>query len=521
MSVELGKETVRVSQVIGENSTQTVVENDIIVPDTKPDIENIMVLDGDVLVDKTECMQDKVVISGTINYKILYSTDEETKRVKSIETKSDFSYSMNFLNVREGMVCKAGCSVEYMDYSLLNGRKVNIKTILKIDARAQSEENINIVNNISGVENLQVLEDNVDVNVYLGESGSDFNVNESMEIPAGKPSVKEILFMDLKIAGVSYKISEAKVAAEGHLNVSTLYVADNEEENIQLMEHEIPFTQFMDLPGATENTHCNVECKIVDSNVEAVEDNDGELRIINMEAGVAINVEGYARQTFKTIKDAYSPRNILTFENSVFVNEDILAEENKPVNIKELISIENNEPPIDEVYNIICKPVLSDYTLENGSVSVEGVVLNNILYHSNDDNNPICCHKKEIPFTQRFDLTDINKNSNCKIRLDVQHCSYSIVSRGEIELRLIITVNITVTGRKEITLLDLVEENPVDKNILTNQPSIVIYFAQPEDTLWNIAKKYYTTKDSIKSMNNMDNDNIAAGQQIFIPKSMA
>ncbi len=520
MSVELGKETVRVSQVIGENSTQTVVENDIIVPDAKPDIENIMVLDGDVLVKNTECMQDKVVISGTINYKILYSTDEETKRVKSIVTKEDFSYSMDFLNVREGMGLKADCTVEYMDYSLLNGRKVNVKTILKINARVQSEENINIVNNISNIEDLQVLEDNVDINVYLGESGSDFTVNESMEIPAGKPTVKEILIADLKVADVSYKISDEKVAAEGHLNVSTLYVADNEEENIQLMEHEIPFTQFIDLPGAAENTHCNIECKIVDSNVEAIEDNDGELNIINLEAEVAISVEGYVNQTFETIKDAYSPCNILAFESSVFINEEILAKENKPVNIKELVSIEENEPPVDEVYNIICKPVLSEYTLDNNSVNVEGVVLSNILYHSNDDNKPVYCHTKEIPFTQKFDIANVNKNSSFRIKLDVQHCSYSLISRDEIELRLVITVNITATGLKEVVLLDMVEENPVDKNILSNRPSIVIYFAQPEDTLWNIAKNYYTTRDAIKSMNNIDTDNIAVGQQLFIPKSM-
>jgi len=73
-------------------------------------------------------------------------------------------------------------------------------------------------------------------------------------------------------------------------------------------------------------------------------------------------------------------------------------------------------------------------------------------------------------------------------------------------------------GQNEVALVDNVVENPVDESVLANQPSIVIYFAQPEDTLWNIAKKYYTTVDAIKAMNNMDSDHVAPGQQIFIPK---
>ncbi len=50
MSLELVKEAVRLNQTVGEDSTQTIVENDIIVPDIKPDIVRILLLDGDVFI---------------------------------------------------------------------------------------------------------------------------------------------------------------------------------------------------------------------------------------------------------------------------------------------------------------------------------------------------------------------------------------------------------------------------------------------------------------------------------------
>ena len=48
--------------------------------------------------------------------------------------------------------------------------------------------------------------------------------------------------------------------------------------------------------------------------------------------------------------------------------------------------------------------------------------------------------------------------------------------------------------------------------------SLVIYYVQPGDTLWNIAKKFKTTIDLIKNSNNLKDDKIYPGQQLIMPK---
>ena len=53
MSLETVKESAKISYVIGEDSTQTIVEHDIIVPDVNPDVARILLLDGEVSVGDT------------------------------------------------------------------------------------------------------------------------------------------------------------------------------------------------------------------------------------------------------------------------------------------------------------------------------------------------------------------------------------------------------------------------------------------------------------------------------------
>ncbi len=61
------------------------------------------------------------------------------------------------------------------------------------------------------------------------------------------------------------------------------------------------------------------------------------------------------------------------------------------------------------------------------------------------------------------------------------------------------------------TLTVPVKENNVDKYIT--------YKVVSGDTLWDIAKKYNTTVDTLMSVNNLKNSNLQINQQLFIPKS--
>lgn len=518
MSLELVKESIRINNIIGEDTAQTIVEHDIIVPDTHPDAARILLMDGEVFERSSEVLQDRVAVNGTIRYKILYVSEEENDRIRSINTSNDFLYNVDVQNSKYGMKANVNCEIEHLDYEILYGRKIKVKAIVKINVKVAEEVEQDFVNNIEGLEDLEILTNNVDVNSYLGENNALCNINEPLEIPAGKPTIKEILRNDVKIVGKDYKLSDNKVIAKGDLNILTLYIADDEERSIQFMEHEVPFTQFIDIGGINEGCECEVDYRVLNYTFKPGEDNDGELRVLNGDIELVIKAQAYEKKRVDILADAYSLSRNLNIEQTDFTSNKVISNEKNQITLKETVYIDGDNPEIAEIFNVLSKPSMFECNVNNGYLNLEGAVNNSILYVAKDSEQPVSCYDFETPFKQNIEVKDLKPDANCEVDFEVEHCNYSMISSNEVEIRIIINVYVKVLDNEKIPLVSKVTDNAIEDK-KSNCPSITIYFSQPDDTMWKIAKKYYTTVEDIKKANNLNEDeNIVPGQQVLIPR---
>lgn len=521
MSLELVREAVRLNQSIGEDTTQTVVENDIIVPDIKPDISRILLLDGDAWVNSAEAASDKLLISGTVRYKILYVSDDPDQPIKSITTATGFQYSMDIPDTRQGMQCRVKCDIEHMEYEILNSRKVNVKAILSLYGRVTNQLEQYITRDFEGVEGIQILRDTVSVNSYIGDSEADCPIREILEIPAGKPTILEILRNDAKITSKEYKLGENKIIVNGELNVSTLYIGDDETRGIQFMEHEIPFTQFIDMAGADEYSYCNVDLELGEMAFDTEEDADGELRQLKCEAMIKVYAECFGKKEFELIEDAYSPYSRVNLEREQLKLQELVSENRNQVTLKEAVEIDENAPDISELFNVLGRLSLSGTEITDDRVTIEGVVASSILYLAGNEDAPVFCIDREIPFRQTIDVKGVRAGMGLDVDMDIEHCSYSIISAKEVEVRFVVGLNTRVSKQVSVPVISKAAEQPLDEKRSLQQPSVIIYFAQQDDTLWNVAKRYYTTVDEIVKNNDLgENSALAAGEQIIIPRKL-
>jgi len=141
MSIELKKDSIKINQLVHEDFSQTLVEGDIIVPDVKPDILRILQVDGTAVINNKDVQQDKVIINGTVNFKILYApdisdtSDLSEAPVKSISASSNFVHQIELKDSRPNMSAQVESDIEHIEFNVLNGRKLNVKAVVNLDCK--------------------------------------------------------------------------------------------------------------------------------------------------------------------------------------------------------------------------------------------------------------------------------------------------------------------------------------------------------------------------------------------------
>ena len=91
----------------------------------------------------------------------------------------------------------------------------------------------------------------------IGEAKAQNIVKSDVTIPEVKPDIEQVLKVEAKAHSNEVKIIDNKIIIEGVLEVGILYVADVSEaqpqQPVHFVEIEVPFTQFVEIPGAKEN----------------------------------------------------------------------------------------------------------------------------------------------------------------------------------------------------------------------------------------------------------------------------
>jgi len=292
-----------------------------------------------------------------------------------------------------------------------------------------------------------------------------------------------------------------------------------DESVIQFMEHETPFTEIIDVNGAEEGMLCDIDFKIHELSYRLEQDSDGDCRVLFIDLQIAAAGKVTYRNEIDILEDIYGIKESLCVAKSVAMLDKPVFDTKTQITINDIASIPAELPEIIQIFNTIAKPYLTAARIENGKIAIEGVIDTYILYLSDDASFPIYTHKHESNFLQYIDSKDLDENMLCDVKIGVEHISYNIGLGREIQLRFILGASVKVISSEEIEYVSEITKGeplpPADRP----KCSLKIYFAQKDDRLWDVAKRYNVTLAGIMAINEIkDKEEIIVGKQIFIPE---
>ena len=516
MSIELKKEVFRLNEVPCSVQTQVFCEADIIVPDIKPDIATILDVAATPVITGRSVANESVSLEGYVDNNIIYLGDDGL--VRAINSRQKFMQTVPVAGLRDNMFIETDSKLESLEHKLINSRKLSVKSMIAADICALKLTESHLPTGASGRSDLEI--NTLPVNAYSikATGGRDIQLTDIIEVPAGKPCINEILRIDTHLMPKDYKMAGSKAVVKGIAVVSTLYTSSLDANALEHMEHELPFTEVLDLDYADDGAVCDIKYTAKDMVCSLKEDADGDFRAIQVE----ITMEAVAIVSSTTqrniVADIYSTNTMLDASKGSVHLDELVSDSGHQLTLKETVTLAKNKPEISQLYNTIAHPVLLKTRIETGKVIIDGVMDTTVMYLSEDQENPASSHKFKAPFSQTIDIDGLTHDMACTVSLNCDHVNYSINKGRELDIRYILSVSIRVLKRNTINYIENAEENTSPIALRTPGYHVRIYFVKKGDTLWDIAKRYHVKTDTLRKINNLDDDKmLTMGQQLIIP----
>lgn len=387
----------------------------------------------------------------------------------------------------------------------INSRKAGIRGRMQLGITLKENCSLATPNRDS---DLECLEESVSAYTVLQCDADEFPVSLQFPLPAGKPPVAEILEASLQIRNQDVKPISNKVVAKGDYTLKLLYASTL--STLETAEFSSPFTEIMDAKTEDEGQlmYEMIPCL---GEIKVTENEENLPKSIHASGMLQIKIQSIRPQEISLITDAYCPNcNVKLLKRKATMEQlEILSP--KTTAIKELMELPDLQ--LESILDISCIPVLTSSKQEGDRILLSGDLDTAILYQTPSGVNSL---SRQIPFELVEDFISPAPFESVSAKLSSNHFSYNILNQSSLELRMGVTAQICLHHPKECEYVEAIlpdRENPVK----LDRAPIVAYIIKPGDTLFNIAKKYATTVDRLKAVNNIENDrNLKVGSYLII-----
>ena len=107
-----------------------------------------------------------------------------------------------------------------------------------------------------------------------------------------------------------------------------------------------------------------------------------------------------------------------------------------------------------------------------------------------------------------------------QLQSDISQISVLMLDSEELEAKVVINLGAIVFTPATQSVIASLEEAPLDLERLQKMPGIVGFIADEKTTLWNLAKEYATSPESIMELNGLTTDEIRPGDRLLLAKQV-
>lgn len=514
--MELVKKNIHFNRITKNAKNQITLEEDINLPDTKEDIENILIHKQRILIDEVKINEQKIHIRGRLIYSILYQS-EETGRLCSLEGSLPIDEHLYMEGVENSHKVTVKANIDDFSVGIINSRKISIQSIIELWAYVQKiyDEQMTVA-----VENEECEVFQKECNfTQLAVSNKDvFRFRENISIPNNMPNVENIVWKDLSIQEFECKPMDDSLSIQGKIQAFIIYEGERDSHN-QIHQVAMPFTQVLECPGSQMNMIPNINYDIVDCQVHMDTDFDGEARNFSVEMVLELDIKLYVPEKVNVLWDVYGIQKEMTPVTENIDYDVVFMNQSGNIKVSDSTAFTGVEDKTGRILYSEGNAIPEKCEILDNGIMLHGMLQCQMLWEGNEENE-YNGNQSMIPFSYLVEYpngSNFNKeNLSCDVKMQCSFVQFQMTQEGNMEVKANVMYHLLVFEKTEGRNVTGIDVKEMDMEKYNHLPSMAIYFAKQGDTLWEMGKKYCVPIKQIKEMNHITTDEMKTGEKVLI-----
>lgn len=547
--MDLIKKRLHMNQWKGNVTTQITLDDDFIVPDTMDDMEQVMLHTGEVQIESVKNQGDKAAVKGRLEFQVLYR--KERGGLQALGGAIPFEETVNTPGLEEKDYVGLTWMLEDLNAVMIHSRKLGIQAIvtlqIRIEALRETEAAVDVApgglgaaadsakytsagssgmkftpqgDEISGPVQAETLKRRISAAAIAVRRKDTYRIKEELSLNGGKPNIGQLLWREMKLRDVSVKPLDGSLHLEGELTIFVIYSPEDEEMSSQWMEETLPFSGEMEMGDVKEEMIPMITVRLAHGDLETKPDYDGEMREMDVEAVLELDIKLYEEQEVELLSDMYSNGAEIELERQEAAFDQILARNVCKTKLAEKVTLPQ-DAKILQISHSEGAVKLDEIEIAEDSLQIDGVLEVTLLYLTSDDAAPVQAFQTQLPFHCAAEARGIREDSVYQLDAGLEQLGAVMMGGGMVEIKAVITLDFLVLQPVTEPVVVGASVKPIDLKKLQELPGIVGYIVQPGESLWSVAKKFHTTVGNIITANELADDQAKAGQRLLLVKEIA
>lgn len=517
--MELMKQHVLVYQRENEAFSQMTLDEDYNVPDSCEDVGRLIQYQGRVQIDEIKVSDARVFVMGHLNFKLLFAVDGQQGCVESLEGSVPLEESMNIRGTSAGDKICLKWEIEDLSILLIHSRKINVRALLAFTAFKEIEKELPLTTDLRK-EGISQQKETINVLGLHLHNRDTIRIRDTFTLSSNKPDIDKIVWDCMDVRGVDVRTEEGRVLVKGEIFAFLLYEDTADSEVLQWLEYALPFQKEIPCEGCLQEMIPEMDLTILNTSLAVKPDADGEERLIQVELLMESDLKVYKEGYLELLKDVYHPScNMKPERESVTVDQLVIKNYAK-CRIQEKVQLEDGGRRILQICHSDGTVHIEESRMQENGIMVEGYVQIHILYITGVDEMPFYQAETMVPFSMMIEAPGIDEDCRWYLRGDIEQLSTTMADGSAIDVKALVSLGVLVFRNKKIETICSVNVQELDMEAIKKMPGMVGYVVQKGDTLWSLAKRFYTTVESIREVNQLTQEELCPNDKLIILKEV-